>query len=77
MMEQQNIVNEHRKRLVQLEKKVTEKKLEEEELGKNFFGVAAAISSVGTSAVNTNTKEYSVEDLEKLREALKQSLILQ
>jgi hypothetical protein len=70
-------VIEHRKKLVLLEKKVAEKKQEEEELGKNFFGVAATISSVGTHSVTSSSKEYSVEELEKLRDALKQSLMIQ
>lgn len=78
MFEQQNIVQEHRKKLVLLEKKVAQKKQEEEELGKNFFGVAATISSVGTQADGVaSAKEYSVEELEKLQDALKQSLMLQ
>ena len=71
MIEQQNVVVEHRKKLVLLEKKVAEKKQEEEELGKNFFGVAATISSVGTHNETSTAKEYSVEELEKLRDALK------
>jgi len=39
-----------RKKLQQLEKFVAQKKQEEEELGKNFFGASASISSVGTAA---------------------------
>lgn len=77
MIEQQNVVVEHRKKLILLEKKVAQKKQEEEELGKNFFGVAATISSVGTQNDTSTAKEYSVEELEKLRDALKQSLMLQ
>ena len=61
-----------------LEKKVAGKKQEEEELGKNFFGVGATtVSSVGTNAPKAESKEYGVEELEKLRDALKKSLMLQ
>ena len=80
MVAQQNVVFEHRKKLTQLEKVLAQKKQEEEELGKNFFGVAATISSVGTTALMNpaaSTKEYGVEELEKLRDALKTSLMIQ
>ena len=80
MVAQQNVVFEHRKKLTQLEKVLSQKKQEEEELGKNFFGVAATISSVGTTALMNpaaSTKEYGVEELEKLRDALKSSLMIQ
>ena len=66
-----------RKKLQQLEKFVTQKKHEEDELGKNFFGSSATtISSVGTSGAAPNQKEYSAEELERLRDALKDSLIV-
>ena len=73
------MVVEHRKKLVQLEKVLEQKKQEEDELGKNFFGAASTISSVGTGgAVNASShqKEYSVEELERLRDALKDSLMM-
>ena len=76
MIQQQNVVNEHRRKLMQLEKVLAQKKQQEEELGKNFFGQASTISSVGTNALNSSSKEYSVEELEKLRDALKNSLMM-
>ena len=80
MIDQQNVVIEHRKKLVQLEKVLEQKKQEEDELGKNFFGAASTISSVGTSGTvnaSSHQKEYSVEELERLRDALKDSLMMQ
>lgn len=53
------------------------KKQEEDELGKNFFGAASNIRSIGASAPVPGTKQYSVEELERLMSALKDSLILQ
>ena len=49
-------------------------------MGKNFFGVASTISSVGTTTLmnpTPATKEYGVEEIEKLTAALKSSLMLQ
>lgn len=55
MADQQNVVMEMRKKLQQLEKFVLQKKTEEDELGKNFFGSSATtISSVGTTAAAPN-----------------------
>ena len=60
-----------------MEKVLAQKKQEEEELGKNFFGVASTISSVGTTVLTPSTsKEYSVEETERLRDALKSSLMM-
>ena len=55
MVAQQNVVLEHRKKLSLLEKVLAQKKQEEEELGKNFFGASASISSVGTTALMNPT----------------------
>jgi len=66
MIEQQVVVVEHQKKLKQLEKVLAEKKQEEDELGKNFFGAVSSISSVGTQAVSASAKEYSSDELERL-----------
>ena len=66
-----------RKKLVQLDKLVAQKRQEEEELGKNFFGASSTISSVGTVAPVAGKKEHSAEEWEKLRDSLKQSMIVQ
>ena len=79
MIAQQNVVMQHRAKLVMLEKVLAKKKQEEEELGKNFFGVASTISSVGTTTLmnpTPETKEYGIEEIEKLTAALKSSMIL-
>ena len=68
---------EHRKKLNDLEKVLEQKKQEEEDLGKNFFGISGSISSVGTTTLEQSSKQYSVEELERLRDALKESLMMQ
>ena len=62
---------------MQLEKTIERKKQEEEDLGKNLFGLTGSINSVSTSTLDQSSKQYSVEELERLRNALKENLMMQ
>ena len=75
--DQQTKVMEHRTKLIQLEKTIEKKKQEEEDLGKNLFGLTGSVNSVSTSTLEQSSKQYSVEELERLRNALKENLMMQ
>ena len=44
-------------------------------MGKNFFGATGSVSSVGASVTESSGQKYSIEEMERLRDALKQSLM--
>ena len=75
--DQQTKVMEHRTKLMQLEKTIEKKKQEEEDLGKNLFGLTGSVNSVSTSTLEQSSKQYSIEELERLRNALKENLMMQ
>ena len=43
-------------------------------MSKNFFGATGSVSAVGTTTPESSAKQYSIEEMESLRDALKQSL---
>lgn len=71
----QGVVNEHKRKLAQLEKVIAQKRIEENEMQLG----GSTLTQLGSTGFPTRAeagKEFSVEELERLRDALKGNLIM-